>query len=546
MELLKKEIYLEKAGTLTDFITENEKMSVSHLKLSGLLNLKDFDVLDTMCTSRVDFDEDDNYTIIEDKSPFLKVLDLGDSILLDDFVLGGFTYYSKLDKIVLPKNMESTGKMSVFKDSINLKTVVVPETLKEYGFGTFMNCEKLEEVNFPTTLERIGGLSFYGCSALKRIKIPANVSIIEGGAFAGCNNLETFEIDNRNTNFVVIDGVIYNHDKTKLVAFPCGYKDKHFLVPEGLKIIGDGSFLNSPITSINFPSSLEIIKDWAFSCCSNLQSLDIPNSVLEIGEMAFEDCSALNHVKLPNCLAILKRQTFSGCDSLKEIDIPESVKVIESASLGWSQGLENIILHDGLEVLNILTQSEVLKNIVIPKTVKEIASGIFRQCSSMNQIKIDNKNPYFCTIDGSLYSTDKKKLIAVPFNENKTIVLPDGVQIIEDIVFEGFDKLEQLVLPQTLKIIGHRAFDGCKGLKAIHFPKFVTSIDFRAFDHCDNLEIIEIEAETPPEITDPLSRRWKFVGYTKDVILYVPKNSLKEYKKAFGWKDIKNIEVLTQ
>jgi len=107
MELLKKEIYLEKAGTLKYFITDNEKMSVSHLMLSGLLNLKDFDVLDEMCTSSVDIGEDDNHTIIWDESPFLKVLDLGDTVLLDDFTLGEFTYHSKLEKIVLPKNLES-------------------------------------------------------------------------------------------------------------------------------------------------------------------------------------------------------------------------------------------------------------------------------------------------------------------------------------------------------------------------------------------------------------------------------------------------------
>lgn len=545
MKILKKEIYLKKAGTLKNFISENEKMSLTHLKLSGYLNSNDFDELADMCTSSGEFDDDDNHTIHMSDPPFLTVLDLGDSQLIDKPSLGEFTYYSKLEEFVCPKNLESTSDMSVFDNSLFLKTFVIPETFKEFGFGSFMHCEKLENINFPESIERIGGLSFSGCRALKNIKIPANVSIIESAAFGGCYKLRKFEIDKRNTHFSVVDGVLYNHDKTKLVAFPCGYKSKHYSVPEGVKIIGDGSFLNSLIESIDFPSSLEIIEGWAFRFCRNLKSIHIPDSVTEIGGLAFEFCYSLDKVKLPNNLSILKSQSFSGCHSLKEIDIPASVKIIESSSLGCSDGLESILLHDGLEVLNDFPQCKQLKNIVIPKTVKIIASGIFRECTSMNQIQIDNNNPYFCTIDGSLYSKDKTILIAVPYNEHKTFDFPHGIQIIEDYVFEGFDKIEQLVFPDTLQVIKHRAFDGCLSLKAIHFPKFLTSIDFRAFDDCENLKTIEIEAETPPIITNPLASCWQFFGDAKHLTLYVPKESLKEYKKAFGWKAIKNIKTLT-
>ncbi len=544
MELSKKEIHLNEAGKLKDFITEAEIKSITHLKISGFLNSKDFDVLDDMCRSYGEFDEDDNRITDFDEPPFLIVLDLGESYLTDKPYLGEFTYYSKLEKFVSPKNLEGTSDIGVFENSKFLKSVIIPDTFKEFGYGTFVGCESLEEINFPPNLERIGSYSFSGCSSLSTVKIPANVSIIENAAFCGCYNLEKFDIEESNPHFTIVDGVLFSKDKTKIIAFPCGFKSKHYPVPEGVKVICEGSFLDSQIESITFPLSLQIIEGWAFRFCSNLKTLEIPDSVTEIGELAFEYCTVLEKVKLPNKLSILKHQTFGGGENLKEIDIPSSVLIIENCALGLSNSLETIHLHDGLEILNDLTQCKTLKNVMIPKTVKEIASGIFRKSSYMSEIYLDKENPYFCIIEGSLYSKDATKLIAIPYNEEKIFKVPNGVRLIEDYVFEGFEKLEHIIFPNSLQVLGHRAFDGCISLKKVSFSKSLISIDFRAFDECIELETLEIYSPTPPTITKPLTHSWKFAHDAKNLTLYVPKESIKEYKKAFGWKDIKKIEIL--
>jgi hypothetical protein len=545
MKIMKKQIHVEHAGTLKQMITEYEKDHVTHLKISGALNSKDFDVLDDMCTVWSEYDENDNPVINEDRPPFLKDLDLGDCILVDKPYLNDFTYHSRLERFVCPKNLEGINDSMGFEDEAHLKTVVIPENFKEFGNATFFNCNKLVHINFPDSLEKIGSFSFSG-TALKKVNIPAKVSSIDCAAFGGCDALEKFDTDPSNPYFTVLDGVLFTKDKKKLVAFPCGNKTKHYTIPEGVEIIGEGSFLDAQIESIVFPSTLKTIEGWAFRFCENLKRIDIPDSVTEIGEVAFEFCLALNKVKLPDKLTILKQQAFGGGDNLKEIDVPASVKVIEEYALGWSDSLETIHLHDGLEVLDDLTQIKTLKHVVIPKTVKKIASGIFRKCSNMQEIEIDPENPYFCTVDGLLYSNDKTVLIAVPFNENKKITIPEGVEIIRDFVFEGFKNLEEIVLPESLKEIGHRAFDGCSSLKKVTFPKSLKSIDFRAFDNCTNLQVIEMMALKPPKITNPSSGNWKFFGYAGNVILYVPEASLESYQKASGWRDIKNQSKLNQ
>ena len=57
-------IIIDVPGTLSEKIPEEIRDRISSLKISGVINYKDFDrVLDDMCTSLGEFDEYDNYTI---------------------------------------------------------------------------------------------------------------------------------------------------------------------------------------------------------------------------------------------------------------------------------------------------------------------------------------------------------------------------------------------------------------------------------------------------------------------------------------------------
>ncbi|MDD4848653.1 MAG: leucine-rich repeat domain-containing protein [Bacteroidales bacterium] len=187
METIKKNVTLERAGSLHKYIPKNERMFISHLKISGPLNFDDFNVLDDMCTSEGTFDEDDNYIIDLDNSPALIVLDLGDSILDDPF-LPEFTYHSRLETFIAPKNLESIS--DIFIDSSFLKTVVLPEGVKELGLCAFASCKSLENINFPDTLTTIKHRCFYNCTGLRKIELPASLEYIDFRAFDECENLK--------------------------------------------------------------------------------------------------------------------------------------------------------------------------------------------------------------------------------------------------------------------------------------------------------------------------------------------------------------------
>jgi len=72
---LYKHIYLEKTGTLKDFLSEYELENITHLKISGIIGTKDFEgLLEKMCWSeriyeKEDYDELDDWITLDKNEP---------------------------------------------------------------------------------------------------------------------------------------------------------------------------------------------------------------------------------------------------------------------------------------------------------------------------------------------------------------------------------------------------------------------------------------------------------------------------------------------
>lgn len=153
---------------------------------------------------------------------------------------------------------------------------------------------------------------FSECKNLTYIKIPASVKSVSGKTFAECRKLKEIDIDSANTNYVVEDGVLYNFDKTTLVAYPCS-KGGEFTVPES--VISIGSF--------------------AFCGAYNLTKVTMYNSVRSIYESAFQGCFNLKEIRLSDTLSVLGKKALANCDELKELHLPASLYTIgEDALLG--------------------------------------------------------------------------------------------------------------------------------------------------------------------------------------------------------------------
>ena len=288
-----KEIHLEKPNTLSNFLSEKECQEIVSLKITGLIGKKDFaEVLDEMCDLEGQYDDNDNFIPDYEFTAAIRHLDLGGATYVDGDELPYFGYHTQLESLILPHGIKSTLEEddTGFSESESLRTVIFPEGLKI--IGGFHSCPKLTEVVLPDSLEKIESHAFGGCEAITSIRIPASVKEMDGSCFAGCN-ITSYEVDEGNSYYTAIDGVIYTKDLKELVAFPSNYPIKHYTVLSSTKIIGNRAFGSSNVDTVELPNGLATIGYGAFEF-SAISCINIPDSVKDIEEDAFEFCRGLN------------------------------------------------------------------------------------------------------------------------------------------------------------------------------------------------------------------------------------------------------------
>ena len=151
-------------------------------------------------------------------------------------------------------------------------------------------------------------------------------------------------------------------------------------------------------------------------------------------------------------------RTYVGDDD--EVIVPGSVKVLKFES--FVNNHKSITLSSGVEVIEVKAiRSNTLKKIYISDTVKKIEPNAFgilydNSCSSyfgcceLEEIVVDENNPYYKSIDGNLYSKDGKVLIRVaPGKKEDVIYIPEGVEEVAGSASLYFTTSKKVVLPST-------------------------------------------------------------------------------------------------
>ena len=89
----------------------------------------------------------------------------------------------------------------------------------------------------------------------------------------------------------------------------------------------------------------------------------------------------------------------------------------------------------------------------------------------------------------------KKGVLTAYTGYDRTVVIPDGVQVIAPEAFAGNTWVTAVTIPRGVTTIGSTAFYGCTNLKTVTFGEDsqITSIGPQAFRECDNLISIEIQ-----------------------------------------------------
>lgn len=211
--------------------------------------------------------------------------------------------------------------------SVDASNVVVKDGCVAIAAGAFR--DNLRTVVLPGSVKSIGAYAFEGCKNLKSIDIPSSVTTIGEGAFSGCALIE---------NVTIPAGVTTIGDR----AF-YGSSIKTVTIPEGVKSIGISAFSGCEnLETVNFPKTLTELCDGAFSGCKNLKSVTLPDSVERIGNEAFYNCHALTTVDLPERLEKINYRAFRMCISLKNVTWRGNINRIEVQAFSFTHKLREI------------------------------------------------------------------------------------------------------------------------------------------------------------------------------------------------------------
>ena len=160
-------------------------------------------------------------------------------------------------------------------------------------------------------------------------------------------------------------------------------------IPSSVTFIGNFAFAGcSSLTAINIPSSVTCIGQGAFYGCSSLTSINIPSSVTCIASWAFRDCSSLTSINIPSSVTCIEEVAFEGCSSLTSINIPSSVTCIEYSAFYNCSSLTSINIPSSVTRIgyNAFSGCSALKTIVIQSDRIKLGQSVFKNCGSIYAI----------------------------------------------------------------------------------------------------------------------------------------------------------------
>ena len=209
---------------------------------------------------------------------------------------------------------------------------------------------------------------------------------------------------------------------------------------------------------------IDVIENVAFANCKNLTSVTFcPNDnkpVEEISGNAFRGCVSLKSITIPASVSKIETSAFQGCTSL------ESIVVEEGNSKYDSRDNCNAVIETATNTLKIG-----LSSTIIPNTVTTIGGGAF-EGTTLKSIVIPEG---VTLIDNSAFS-DCKSL--------ETVSLPNSLERIYPLAFQN-SNISSISIPAGVKGIGENAFYGCENLSTITVSNGNTKYDSR--DNCNAL-----------------------------------------------------------
>lgn len=370
--------------------------------------------------------------------------------------------------IIIPSTYENLPVTAIesktFEGNKNIKSIVIPASIKTIGIGVLNDADSLESITFGEGLVEINTSAFYSCDSLTKVSMPESLKIVGGNAFASCKNLKNITL---NEGLIEIGSGAFqayspfgnyndeafnfygngkylgtkNNPYYALVDLPDSFNTKSCEIHKDTKIIACETFSNSIIEDIIIPNGVKIINTWAFFGCNTLKTVKIEGTIEELAAGAFYECKNIVYNEYEGAY-------YLGNDSNPYL-ILMSVKDTEKSSY------------------------------TIHPNTKQIASNAFRKCTAIKSFEI----PEHITVVGEYAFAECSALTS--------IVIPKSITKLSLGIFYDCTGLTEIVIPDHIVSIGSYALRGCTSLNKVIIKNNVKSIGKYAFAVCSKLNSID-------------------------------------------------------
>lgn len=358
----------------------------------------------------------------------------GDEImLLDEFVENGAAYTVIGYEIVNISEIEAEGDY------------VIPETVtyRDHEFKIVSLCDL--ENGVPSSSSNILSYKF----PITSITIPSTIVYIDDHALRS-SYLQNIFVDEDNTKFRSLDGVLFTKNLLTLVTYPGA----------------------SPRSEYTIPDETYYIADWAFDSgkSSELEKLTLGKNVATIGIPNWGR-------GYPSVVGDYSNVVVGGWNRILTYYFPKTIQLCIDADNpnykirdGMLLNLNETILYAGLPGV---------ESVVIPQTVTRVEVSAFERIQSLKSVTFTAPSYIGSAAFESCRSLEQ-------------VTLVEGMTEISNSMFTGCFLLKTISIPSTVTSIGYNAFDWCESLETIIIPNGVKSIDRWAFGACFALKTLVI------------------------------------------------------
>lgn len=219
-------------------------------------------------------------------------------------------------------------------------------------------------------------------------------------------------------------------------------------------------------------------------------NITLPNTVTKINDDALKGNKKIVSVTIPGSVKDIGNNAFQGCPNLEEIIFTNPDKASNTL----------IIRVSAFQDCPKLTKCE------IPARAYQVVGNIFKGCTSLKEVKVNDNNPYYFTKDGVLFGPalvnykpqydDAYALQSYPAGRQGAYTIPSSVNGKEiDQVwtsgFEGAASLTDITIPASIGRLGTAAFENT-GLTHVTIPDTVQQVDPAVFQNCTSLVSVKL------------------------------------------------------